>query len=73
MMEKNKEKQKALDLILQAVELLTQAEWLQIAGYVKQSYISNAAKVTLDGKEMDVLEHTLKRELFGEPYFSSTT
>ncbi len=59
---------KAVNAILPIVAELTESEWCRIKGLVDFAYTSKAAKVTLDGPDMEALKRRLHTEILGESF-----
>jgi hypothetical protein len=53
----------AIEKILPIVQSLKSYEWSRLVSIINSHYTSKAAKLTLDGNDINFLEKNLKREL----------
>ncbi|MBQ9364805.1 MAG: hypothetical protein IJT82_03425, partial [Schwartzia sp.] len=60
--------EEAISAILPIVAELNEAEWTSIASQVGYMYKAKAAKVTLDGSEMESLNRRLRCNVLGESF-----
>lgn len=56
----------AIEKILPIVQTLTSSQWSRIVSIINSRYVSKAAKVQLDGNDIELLNRTLKFEILGE-------
>lgn len=62
----------AIEAILPIAASLSESEWKWICAHVDAAYSSRAAKVRLDGSDIESLRRFLRMELLGEPYGSGS-
>ena len=63
--ERKKRLKTAVDAILPIAETLSHSEWIRLSGLIDRAYTSKAAKVTLDGSDMEKLHRSIRCELLG--------
>lgn len=72
-MNKDKEKclESAIGIILSIVPTLTKLEWERISAIIDHQYTSKAAKVQLDGNDIETMKHNFETEVLGKPFIQS--
>ena len=61
--ERKKRLQTAVDAILPIVQTLDKMEWNLLSGLIDMAYTSKAAKVMLDGSDVERLHRSIQSEL----------
>lgn len=66
--EREKRLQTAVVAILPIVQTLSKMEWIRLSGLIGMAYTSKAAKVTLDGSDVETLHRSIQSEMLGVPF-----
>ncbi|WP_196598592.1 hypothetical protein [Pectinatus frisingensis] len=64
--EKAKRLENAIDTVLTILPTLTEFEWKKIVSVIDHTYSSKAAKVRLDGSDINLLKRNFDTEFFGK-------
>ena len=70
-MRDRKHLEQAIEQLLPIVARLSASEWKHIVSVIDHAYSIKAAKVTLDGTDMEKLNSSLRCEILGEPFITA--